>query len=147
MAKIKSVQIQPISENISIGNEIINVVINTQIEFHPIDLKLEMEYLLHLFVYDIHGKADVPVIIGNWDESYIKGVLQDRRDHLFGKAAVNITATKQNIEIETVLNLKLGQIDVHSYIFSRTLEVFATLIPAVGRASKWSEPVEANLVF
>lgn len=147
MAKIKSVIIQPLPKNINVGEEITNVVINTQIEFHQIDIKLEMEYLLHLFVYDIHGKVDVPVIIGNWDESYVTGVLQDRKDQLLGKVAVNVNVTELNIEIQTVLNLKLGHISGSSYAFSRTLEVFASLIPAVGRASKWSEPLEANLVF
>lgn len=33
---------------------------------------------------------DIPVIIGNWDETHIFGISQDRKDHLLGKVVIPI---------------------------------------------------------
>lgn len=147
MAKINSVFLESIPKIIHVGDNISDIIINTQIEFHSLDLKLEMEYLLYLFVYDVHGKVDIPVIIGNWDESDVFGVTFDRKDHLLGKKMLNITANKATIQLQTSIALKLGKQKKGASNSSRELEVFATLIPAIGRASKWSEPFETNLVF
>lgn len=46
-----------------------DIIVHTKIEFHPLDISLQMEYQLFLFVYDINGEIDIPVIIGNWNET------------------------------------------------------------------------------
>jgi len=147
MAKINSVFLESIPEIINVGDDISDIIINVQIEFHKLDISLKMEYLLYLFVYDVHGKVDIPVIIGNWDESNVLGISLDRKDHLLGKKMLNIKANKTTIKMQTPIALKLGEIKKGASNSSRELEVFATLIPAIGRASKWSEPFETNLVF
>ena len=69
MAKISSVELINVPETIIVGDNINDITVKTTVEFHDIDLKLEMEYILYLYVYDIHGKIDIPVLVSNWDES------------------------------------------------------------------------------
>tara|TARA_R110001583_G_scaffold43034_2_gene136809 strand:- start:319 stop:762 length:444 start_codon:yes stop_codon:yes gene_type:complete len=147
MAKIKSVLLEAIPETIIVGDDVTDIVVHTTIEFHAIDISLQMEYHLFLLVYDINGKMDIPVIISNWDEFHIYGVSEDRKDRLLGEVVIPITCGKELEEITTPIALKLGKLTKGDSYFSRKLEVFATLIPAIGSASKWSDPFEANLVF
>lgn len=147
MAKIKSVLLGAIPEIINVGDEVTDIIVHTKIEFHPLDISLQMEYQLFLFVYDINGEIDIPVIIGNWNETQVYGVSNDRNDHLLGKVNILITAENNQLDFETPIALKLGNLEEGDSYFSRKLEVFATLIPAIGRASAWSDSFEANLVF
>ena len=103
--------------------------------------------MLCLFIYDVNGKIDIPVIIGNWDQTNIYGISDDRHDHLMGTIKLPITATEPNQILNTSIKLNLGRVlDGDSY-FSKKLEVFGTLIPAVGRASNWSKPKEVSIIF
>lgn len=148
MAKILSVDMESVPEFINVGDDINDLTVLVNIEFHPLDILMKMEYQLCVFIYDIHGEVDVPVIIGNWDDSYILGVAQSSKDDFLGKKIVLITANeKGNSEIKIPIALKLGNLTKKSSSHSRKLEVFATMIPAVGRVSKWSEPFESHLYF
>lgn len=147
MAKIESVSLQQIPETIDVGDNVSDITIVTQIVFHPLDLSLQMEYILYLFVYDIHGNPDVPILLSNWDESSFYGMRLDGKDDLLGKKKVSIKATKEKSKIETPIALKLGDLYESQSYHKRKLEVFASLIPAIGTSSKWSEPFESNIVF
>jgi hypothetical protein len=147
MAKILKVKLESIPEVINVGDDISDITVITSIEFHRLDITLEMEYMLILFVYDINGDIDIPVIIGNWDKTEIYGVTSDRKDKLLGKVTVPIICKNKNEEIVTSIALKLGKLSRNDSHFSRTLEVFATLIPAIGRSSNWSDSFESNLIF
>ncbi|WP_445735654.1 hypothetical protein [Mariniflexile sp.] len=149
MAKIESVTLKHIPKTIDVGDNISDIIIVTQIEFHHLDMSLKMEYLLYLFVYDVHGKPDVPIIVSNWDDSTFFGMQLDGKDDLLGKEmiAINASSGNSNNIIETPIALKLGNLHgSHSY-HTRKLEVFATLVPAINEASKWSEPFETDIVF
>lgn len=147
MAKIKTVKLDAVPEYINVGDKVTDIIIQSTIEFHKLDIKLEMEYKLVLFVYDVNGDSDIPVIIGNWDDTRIYGVLQDRKDQFLGKVLVDVKAENESLNLKTPLGLKLGKLTEKNSYISRNLEVFATLIPAIGRASKWSEPFETEIVF
>lgn len=147
MAKIANVTIDNIPETINVGDNITDLVVKTSIEFHPLDISLKMEYQLLLAVYDINGDIDIPVLISNWDETNIYGVSKDRNDHLLGKVFVSIVCDNTTLEIHTPMALKLGDLLEGRSYFSRNLEVFATLIPAIGRASKSSQVFESNLLY
>lgn len=147
MAKIASVSLKFIPEVINVGDDINDITIITKIAFHPLDISLKMEYLLYLMVYDIHGKPDIPIIIGNWDESKVIGLQQDGKDDFLGKKIINITADEDVKVFETPLALKLGNLNNSISFNKRKLEVLTTLIPAVGRATKWSQPFETTLVY
>jgi hypothetical protein len=58
-----------------------------------------------------------------------------------------VNALKTNSIIETPIALKLGDLYLSQSYHKRKLEVFASLIPAIGKSSKWSEPFETNIVF
>ncbi|WP_111706877.1 hypothetical protein [Lutibacter citreus] len=147
MAKLTSIKLGELPESIVVGNDSTEVSIEAIIDFHKIDLQLEMEYILFLFVYDVNGKIDIPVIIGNWDQSSIYGISDDRHDHLMGTIKLPIKAIESNVILNTSIKLNLGRIlDGDSY-FSKKLEVFGTLIPAIGRASNWSQPKEIGILF
>ncbi len=45
------------------------------------------------------------------------------------------------------MRLKLGKLSQMSSHYAKKLEVFATMAPAVGRASKWSSPFESRIEF
>lgn len=146
MAKITAVTLNEVPETINVGDQINDIDVNIQIEYHRQDILLSMEYLLHVFVYDINGKMDIPVIISNWDDSMVLAISEDgRKDNFLGRAAIAVKATETAQKYQVPLALKLGISHGTSY-FSKKLEVFATLIPAVGRASKWSEPFETRLI-
>ncbi|MDO7173584.1 hypothetical protein [Mariniflexile sp. AS56] len=146
MAKIKSVSLKSIPESIHVGDNVSDITILTNLEFHPLDISLQMEYMLYLFVYDVHGKPDVPIILSNWDDSVFMGMQLDGKDDLLGRKVVSIVANSNPL-IETPIALKLGNLNDSHSCYKRKLEVFATLIPAIGKASKWSEPFEASIVF
>lgn len=146
MAKIISVTLGAIPEEIILNDLTSDIKVLTKIEYHDLDLQFDMEYCLQLFVYDVRGSLDTPVIISNWDESQVIPVSQDRKDHLLGKAVVMLSADKKNNVIETAMALKLGHKSEGSSSISRKLEIFATIAPAVGRSSKWSDPFESQLL-
>ena len=147
MAKILHVDLLSVPDVIHAGDNINDITVITKINFHPLDIKLEMEYCLHVFVFDIHGDVDPPLVLPNWDESKILSITLSRRDDYLGVSSKIIKATSVETEIEIPIAIKLGKLKKGTTYFSRKLEVFATIAPAVGRASKWSGPFEAEIVF
>lgn len=147
MAKIKSVSLLSIPETINVGDDDSDLTVVSEIEFHPLDIQLQMEYCLHVFLYDIHGNVDAPLVLPNWDESKVISIASDREDDFLGSASKILKAEESNVSIEIPLKLKLGSFKKNRAYHSRKLEVFATIAPAVGRASKWSEPFESFIVF
>tara|TARA_R110000868_G_scaffold41613_3_gene141958 strand:+ start:686 stop:1129 length:444 start_codon:yes stop_codon:yes gene_type:complete len=147
MAQIESVSLKFIPDIINVGDDISDITVETQIAFHALDIKMGMEYLLHIFVVDNHGKPDIPVFVSNWNNTEIFGMPQDGKDDFIGKIIVPIKANNKLENFETSITLKLGDLKgSHSY-YKRKLKVLATLIPAIGIASQWSEPFETKLVF
>ncbi|TSE09131.1 hypothetical protein [Aquimarina algiphila] len=152
MAKITEVTLDKIPEYVAVDDTKTNrIIVKTEIEFHPLDISGNMEYLLHLFVYDVHGIKDVPVLISNWDDTKVLRVVRnERRDDFLCKESVLIRsedANKKNMSIKIPMKIKLGKLQDNTSIYTRKFEVFATLIPAVDRVSKWSKPFESQLVF
>ena len=147
MAKINSVNLLSIPETINVGDDDSDMTVVTEIEFHNLDIKMEMEYCLHVFLYDVHGAIDAPLVLPNWDESRVISIASDRKDDFLGSASKIITASDKIVTVEIPLTLKLGNFYNNKAYHSRKLEVFATIAPAVGRASKWSEPFESFIVF
>lgn len=147
MSKILSVSLLSIPDVIVVNDNVNDLTVVVEIEFHDLDLSLEMEYYLHVFAYDIHGEIDAPLIIPNWDESKVLPISLDRKDEYLGVASKKILAVKKKETIQLPMQLKLGTITKLSSHFSKKLEVFATITPAIGIASKWSEPFESKIEF
>ncbi|WJJ96951.1 hypothetical protein [Algibacter luteus] len=147
MAKILSVSLLSIPEVIVVNDNHNDFTVVTEIEFHDLDIQFNMEYCLHLFVYDIHGDADAPLIIPNWDESKVFPIIIDRKDEYLGFQVKNIIALKKTQTIKTPMRLQLGKLGETTSHFSKKLEVFASMAPAIGRASKWSNPFESRIEF
>ncbi|TXE07375.1 hypothetical protein ES711_11450 [Gelidibacter salicanalis] len=147
MAKIISVELLEIPDKITVGLNNTDITVLTTIDFHEMDIKGNVEYCLHLFVYDIHGKIDPPLIISNWDESYVISIQSslDRRDDFLGQTKVMFKACELQIAIVTPMVLKLGSLSQKGIYLTRQLEIFATATPAVGRISKWSIPYETQV--
>ena len=147
MAKIQSVNLLSIPDVIHVGDNENDITIVTKIEFHKLDIALKMEYSLHLLVYDVNGELDTPFVLPNWDESKIMPISLDRKDDFLGEVVVLITAIQKETTVETPIALHLGKVN-HNYSHtSRKLEAFATMAPAIGRASKWSEPFTSEIVY
>lgn len=147
MAKIISVGMLSIPDIINVGDNVSDITVVTKIEMHEIDLKLQMEYCLHIFVYDIHGEMDTPLVIANWDESKVFPISNSRKDVFLGEKKELFMASEKNIEIHSPIALHLGKFNRQEHYVSRKIEAFATLSPAIGRASKWSEPFTAQIVY
>lgn len=139
MAKIISVDLLSVPEVIDVSDNINDITVVTELQFHKQDIDLEMDYCLHLFVYDIHGEVDAPLVLPNWDESSVISVSLDRKDDFLGQTSVIIRADKSEVIIKTAMALHLGKLSKSSSYIARKLEVFATVAPVVGRASKWSK--------
>ncbi|WP_299257698.1 hypothetical protein [uncultured Aquimarina sp.] len=152
MAKITEVKLDKIPEYVEVDDTKTNtIIVKTEIEFHPLDISGNMEYLLHLFVYDVHGIKDVPVLISNWDDTKVLRVVRnERKDDFLCKESVLIRsdeANKKSMSFRTPMTIKLGRLENNTSVYTKKFEVFATLIPAIDRVSKWSEPFESQLVF
>jgi hypothetical protein len=147
MAKIESVTVVNIPEIINVGDDENDITVKIMIKFHPLDIESRMEYMLYIFVYDIHGDVDLPLIIGNWDDTNVYGISNSNHDDLLGKMSLHIQAKDPGILITQPMTLKLGGLTKNSSYYSKKLEVFATLIPAINRASKWSKPFESKIAF
>lgn len=147
MAKILEVAINHLPKYINVGDDVNDITVHTKIEFHDIDIKLEMPYCLHLFVYDIHGEVDAPLILPNWDESTLIPLTLDRKDDFLGESTIMLSATEKEVTIATPMALKLGVIKNQMSRTSRNLEVFATLTPVIARASKYSKQYTAVLTY
>ena len=147
MAKLTSIELGDLPDSINVGNELTEVSIKVLIDFHKIDLQLEMEYMLFLFVYDVNGDIDIPVIIGNWDQTSIYGISDDRHDHLMGTIKLPVNATEKSLNLNTTIKLSLGKISDGDSYYSKKVEVFGSLMPAIGRVSSWSKAKEVNIVF
>ena len=147
MAKILSVELDSIPDEIIVSDSLSDITVITSIAFHPIDIKLEMEYSLHLFVYDINGKIDIPIIVNNWDQTAVRGVSIDHKDDFLGTKQVVVKAIEEVLNVRTDLSLKLGKLSSSSSSYKRELRVFATMVPAISRASKWGNPFESVIVY
>lgn len=146
MAKIISVDLLSVPEVIDVSDNINDITVVTELQFHKQDIDLKMDYCLHLFVYDIHGEVDAPLVLPNWDESSVISVSLDRKDDFLGQASVIIKADKNEVTIKTPMALRLGKFSYSSSYIARKLEVFATVAPVVGRASKWSKPFSIQVL-
>lgn len=147
MAKILLVQLQQVPEYINAGDDINDIIVLIKIRFHPLDLQLNMPYCLHIFVYDIHGDVDAPLVLPNWDESNVLPLALDRKDDFLGKEVVMLTATKEETTVERAMALKLGDFNRTMSPTSRKLEVFVSMAPVIGRASKYSEPFTSKISY
>ena len=147
MAKILSVELKEVPKHIHVGDEINDITVVVKILFHPLDLQLQMPYCLHLFVYDVHGEVDAPLVIPNWDESRVFPVAINRKDDFMGQKELMLTANEAEMTIETPIALSLGKINRDMSYMSRKIEVFATMAPVVGRASKYSEPFTSMISY
>ncbi len=147
MAKILKVELLSVPKVINVGDDINDITVVVKVQFHPLDIKLEMPYCLHLFVYDIHGVVDAPLVLPNWDESQVLPVSLDRKDDFLGKEVVMLIASEEETTIETPMALHLGRFNREMSYTSRKIEVFATMAPVVGRASKYSEPFSSRLTY
>ncbi|GGX11043.1 hypothetical protein [Aquimarina muelleri] len=152
MAKISKVHLKEIPEFVNVSENNTNTItVITEIIFHPLDIKLQMEYQLYLFVYDIHGKEDIPILIANWDDSKIRRISKELgRDDFISKESFLIKSndSKNNkLVIEKQMKLELGKITESTSVFTRNFEVFVSLIPVIHRASSRSEIFESKLVF
>ena len=145
MAKIKSVIPVNIPSKVVVGSGASEIIVHTAIEFHSIDLKLEMEYLLYLYAYDVRGKTDVQILLNNWDESSIASIPQETEDDVLGKTSTKIIARTKDQNVETSVILKMGSIDSAKHYEYRYLRIFAEIIPAIGQASKWSETLQIDV--
>lgn len=147
MSKILSVSLLSIPEVIVVNDNDNDITAVVEIEFHDLDISLQMEYYLHVFVYDIHGEVDAPLVLPNWDESKVVSISSDRKDEYLGFTSQKIKVVQKRESLQLPMCLKLGKLSKMSSHFSKKLEVFATITPAIGRASKWSEPFESKIVF
>lgn len=148
MAKIKSVSIESIPKVIIVNDDINDFTVLVEVQFHAIDISLQMEYVLHVFLYDIHGEIDAPLVVSNWDESHVMPISTSYgHDEYMGKSSIRLIATKQDSSYEIPMKLKLGKLSERSSRISKKLEVFATMTPAIGRASKWSPSFNSEIVF
>lgn len=147
MAKIISVTLDSIPDEIIVSDSLSDITVITKIEFHPLDVQLGMEYSLHLFVYDINGKIDIPIIVNNWDQTGVLGVSIDHKDDFLGTTQKFIKAEERVLEITCDLSLRLGKLGISTSYYGRDLNVFATIVPAIARASKWGVPFTSNIVF
>jgi hypothetical protein len=146
MCKIISVDLLSVPKEIHVGDNNTDITVVTKIEFHPLDIQTKMEYCLHIFVYDVHGALDAPLVIPNWDESTLVPISTDRKDVFLGREVVLLSALEKKITIETPMALRLGKFGDHGALYSRKLEVFATVAPVIGRASKWSKSIETHIM-
>ncbi|GGG22842.1 hypothetical protein [Christiangramia forsetii] len=149
MAKILTVEVLDFPKEIHIGNQDTTINVFAKIEFHKLDMQYEMEYCLHVFVYDIHDQIDPPIIISNWDESYVISVATalDRKDDFIGEANIIIKATSNETNLKIPVMLKLGSVNTKETYFSRNLKVFVTATPAIGRVSMWSSPHNTRVFY
>lgn len=147
MAKILNVTLLSVPSVINVGDDSNDITVVTKVQFHILDIKLEMPYCLHLFVYDIRGDVDPPLVLPNRDECQVVSVTLDRKDDFLGKEVIVLTAREEETIIETPMALHLGKFNRELSYFSRKIEVFATIAPVVGRASKYSEPFNASLCY
>ncbi|MGC1204266.1 MAG: hypothetical protein WA839_05185 [Flavobacteriaceae bacterium] len=147
MAKILSVSLLSIPEVIVFNDNDNDFTVIVEVEFHDLDIQLNMEYCLHLFLYDIHGTVDAPLVLPNWDESKVLSISLDRKDEYLGSATKKIHAKEKHETLKIPMRLKLGKQTHMTSYYSKKLEVFATIAPAIGRASKWSLPFESRIEF
>lgn len=147
MAKILLVNLQSVPDAINVSDNANDITVETTIQFHHLDIKQEMEYCLHLFVYDINGDVDAPIVLPNWDESVLLSITSTRKDDFLGKAVIMLKADQPEVTIKTPMALHLGKLLKGRTYFTRKLEVFATVAPVIGRASKWSQPFETSIEY
>lgn len=148
MAKITEVKLINIPEIIIVGDDKSDLTVEVKIEFHDIDIKLEMEYMLYIIIYDVHGKLDIPILLTNWDESnMIPVAFEDSSDDFLGTYKTKVKATEKLINFKKDITLKLGVLNVLKTHQTKKLEALSFLVPAISRASKWSKPYSAKLEF
>lgn len=147
MAKIKSITLESIPEVIFIGDNDISIEIVVEIDFHHLDVEHKMEYMLHLYLFDIRGRMDAPIFIPNWDDCVVIPLLKkhDIRDYFLAKESKSVNAGKDSITLPIEMVLHSGNIKRRSPITSSNPAAFATLVPAISVASKWSKSFEVQV--
>ncbi|CAL2103028.1 conserved protein of unknown function [Tenacibaculum sp. 190130A14a] len=146
MAKINSVQLTNIPKEIIVGNKLFNLNVQIEIECHKIDLQLEMEYYLHAFIYDVKGKLDTPVLVPNWNNSFVFPIAFENSDEYLGKTQCLFTTNKKSISISLNIDLMLGKLKESSFPITKRLEAYVAIIPAIGVAGKHSSIHSVNML-
>lgn len=146
MAQINSVEVKNVPEYIHVGDKESEITVAVAVTFHKIDMELEMEYILDVVIFDIHGPMDIPVILANWEDTKVLPVSLGRKDQYLGAAKKHILASTESELFEIPVNLQLGKLTRTDSYIRRRLDAFATLTPAIGRSSKWSAQLESYLL-
>lgn len=149
MAKIKSIQLKSIPEVINIGDNVNTIEAIVEIDFHHLDVENKMEYMLHLYLFDIRGRMDAPIFIPNWDECMVIPLLRkhDIKDYFLAKKSIDVIAQQEMLGVPVEIALKPEDIQRKAPITSSNLAAFATLVPAISVASKWSKSFEVQVTY
>lgn len=147
MAKIKTVEFVNTPSTIVVGDDITDIQVMVKVEFHQLDIRLEMEYVLYVFIYDICGAFDTQFLIPNWDETKINPLVSELKDDFFGKSFKKVLAKESLQEISFKMDFQLGQLKAIKSPYSKKLNAYAVLIPCIGVNVKQSNIHNLDLVY
>ena len=132
MAKITSIKLSSPELNKLVNTDLKRIHLLTCLEFHPLDIQMEMEYQLHLFLFDSDAPLSKLKFLMNWDEA-------DFFETSFSKAGiiehvrVKVSACHAKTSLERIVTLsKKDGLPLNG------IRVFGTLVPVISRATTWS---------
>lgn len=147
MAQINNIEITEQFTEIEIGDKVFSLTVEVDIEFHQLDINLNMEYCLHTMIMEIHGQQDIPIILSNWKKSSVLSINEDnRKDVILANQIIDIKAQKKQLSLTIPFKVKLGSYNNHS-VYNKKLEAYAVLIPAISYCSMHSNPKSVDLLF
>ena len=141
MAKIEDIKLISAVTGLSVKSLPVKISVCTFLSFHPLDLKGQMEYQLHLFI--VHACTDLSTlkINYNWDEAEEYPNDGGRNDILIHLKVAVIAS-----EIEAATKTIWTTVDLEKLPICG-IKVLGKLVPAISVATKWSNNYIFNLQF
>ncbi|PCJ92714.1 MAG: hypothetical protein COA50_15540 [Flavobacteriaceae bacterium] len=133
MAKVNSIKLLNISESNASNTVYMTYGAEVQLEFHPIDIQLHMEYKLHLFLFDLKCNINFHALYPNWDQSDMVLKSRDSKKGLLGHFIFPLKAIEPSFVLEESLLVEMDK-----SILPTSAKLLAAMVPAVSYAAKWS---------
>ena len=133
MAKIESIKFFPNDCNKRAELPARELSLEAKISFHQLDLQLHMEYKLHVLFFAASGQSEMPLLFHNWDQSGFVISTHESNSEVVGQCWFTLKASKEPVTIKK----SLSEDDLETS-FIQGIKAFGSLVPAVGKAVKWS---------
>ncbi len=117
----------------------VDIIITARLKFHPLDIKFEMAYQLHLIIVNAWADINPKMFLDNWDEAVLYQNDIEQNDTLY-QISTLVNAAEAEVDISKVATI--ANLDKKS---NMGVKAMGKLVPVFSPATKFSNNYIFNL--